>query len=180
MSCLLDVYICSYLNRDLKTCDHNHGKCILVQMFCHGHQLLVVVLVFRVMVAVVHPFLSAFNIHDSSVSYPLSSRLYCNLCSCNLTLLDAQKVEWFYTRCNVSCFPNKGEKVKRANKFETPGPPTDKHGYITGEKTPIVSMVEDGTTTKPRKSVFPRSLESLIRPGVTITGFNSTVDNESL
>jgi hypothetical protein len=55
----------------------------------------------------------------------------------------------------VSYFPNKGEKVKRANKFETPGPMTDSHGNITGEKTPIVSMVEDGPTTRPRKSVFP-------------------------
>jgi hypothetical protein len=44
---------------------------------------------------------------------------------------------------------------------------------------PLVSMVEDGlTTAKPRK--FPRSLESLKRPGVNITGFNSTVDNEGL
>jgi hypothetical protein len=122
----------------------------------------------------------AISINDSSVSYPPSSKLYCNLCSCNLTLLDAQKEEWFCTRCNVSYFPNKGEKVKRANKFETPGPLTDRCGNITGEKTPIVSMVEDKPTTQPRKSVFPRSLESLKRPGVTITGLNSTVDNEGL
>jgi hypothetical protein len=122
----------------------------------------------------------AISINDSSVSYPPSSKLFCNLCSCNLTLLDAQKEEWFCTRCNVSYFPNKGEKVKRANKFETPGPMTDSHGNITGEKTPIVSMVEDGPTTQPRKSVFPHSLESLKRPGVTITDFNSTVDNEGL
>jgi hypothetical protein len=67
---------------------------------------------------------------------------------------------------SVSYFPNKGEKVKRANKFETPGPLTDRHGNITGEKTPLVSMVEDVPTTQPRKSIFPRSLESLKRPGV--------------
>ena len=45
---------------------------------------------------------------------------------------------------------------------------------------PIVSIVEDGSTAQPRKSVFRRSLESLKRPGVKITGFNSTVDNEGL
>jgi hypothetical protein len=94
--------------------------------------------------------------------------------------LDARKEEWFCTRCNVSYFPNKGEKVKRANKFETPGPLTDAHGNITGEKTPIVSMVQDGPTAAPRKSVFPRSLESLKRTGVTITDFKSTVDGEGL
>jgi hypothetical protein len=93
--------------------------------------------------------------------------------------LDAEKEEWFCNRCHVSYFPNKGQKVKRSSRFETPGPQTDKHGNITGEKMPLVSMVDDGpTTAKPRK--FPRSLESLKRPGVNITGFNSTVDNEGL
>jgi hypothetical protein len=128
-----------------------------------------------------HKDFVAISINNSDVSYPPSSKLYCNLCSCNLTLLDAQKEEWFCTRCNVSYFPNKGQKVKRANKFETPGPLTDAHGNITGDKIPLVSMVDDDSTTaKPRKSVFPRSLEGLKRTGVNITGFNSTVDNEGL
>jgi hypothetical protein len=60
----------------------------------------------------------AISINDSSISYPPSSKLFCNLCSCNLTLLDAQKEEWFCTRCNISYFPNKGEKVKRANNLK--------------------------------------------------------------
>jgi hypothetical protein len=121
----------------------------------------------------------AISINDISTSYPPNSKLYCNPCSCNLTLLDAQKGEWICTRCNVSYFPNKGQKVKRASKFETPGPETDRHGNITGDKTPLVSMVEDTPNLKPKRS-FPRSLESLKRSGVNITGFSSTVDNESL
>jgi hypothetical protein len=112
----------------------------------------------------------AISINDSSVSYPPNSKLFCNLCSCNLTLLDAQKEEWFCTRCSVSYFPNKGEKVKRANKFETPG----------DEPNIIVSMVDDDTMLRPKKPVFPRSLESLKRPGVNITDFNSTVDGEAI
>ena len=36
-------------------------------------------------------------------------------------------------RCNVSYFPNKGEKVKRANRFKTPEPKTDKY-EISQEK----------------------------------------------
>jgi hypothetical protein len=58
-------------------------------------------------------------------------------------LIDAQKEEWFCTTCNVRYYPNKGEKVKRANKFETLGPLTDAHRNITGEKTPIVSIIND-------------------------------------
>jgi hypothetical protein len=108
----------------------------------------------------------AISLNDSSVSYPPSSKLYCNLCSCNLTLLDAQKEEWFCTRCNISYFPNKGEKVKRANKFETPGPLTDKHGNITGEKTPLVSIIDDNP--KPKDSI-PKHFREMERHGLRIT-----------
>src|ERR687891_2966531 len=92
---------------------------------------------------------------NSSVSYPPSAKLYCNLCSCNLVLLDAQKEEWYCNRCSISYYPNKGEKVKRANKFSTPGGETDKHGNIIGDKMPIMSMVDDNpklssTYGKPR------------------------------
>jgi hypothetical protein len=121
----------------------------------------------------------AISIKDSSTSYPPSSKLYCNLCSCNLTLLDAEKEEWFCNRCHVSYFPNKGQKVKRANKFETPGPLTDAHGNITGEKTPLVAMVDDTPTTN--KSRLPPSIKALKeRLGVNITDFHSTVDGEGL
>jgi len=124
----------------------------------------------------------AISIKDknSSISYPPSSKLFCNLCNCKLVLFDAQKEEWFCTRCNVSYYPNKGEKVKRANKFETPGPNTDIHGNITGEKRPIVSMIDNTPNLSPKKSIFPRSFETLKRPGVNITSFSSTIDDEGL
>jgi hypothetical protein len=118
----------------------------------------------------------AISINDSS--YPPSSKLFCNLCNCNLTLLDPKAEEWFCTRCNISYYPNKGEKVKRANKFETPGPATDEHGNIIGGKTPLVAMVDDTTSTN--KSRLPSSIEMLKRLGVNITDFHSTVDGESL
>jgi hypothetical protein len=121
----------------------------------------------------------AISIKDSSVSYPPSSKLYCNLCSCNLTLLDPQKEEWFCTRCNISYYPNKGEKVKRANKFDTPGPETDACGNIIGDRMPIVSMVNDNASVEP-SSIYkplklPRSFEELIkRPGVKILDYHTT------
>jgi hypothetical protein len=60
--------------------------------------------------------------------------------------------------------------------------PIDKHGNVTGEKRPIVSMINDSSVTKlsPKKSVFPRSLETLKRPGVNITSFSSPVDGEGI
>jgi hypothetical protein len=123
---------------------------------------------------------TAISIKDSSVSYPPNSKLFCNLCNCKLVLFDAQSEEWYCNRCNVFYFPNKGERVKRANRFETPGPNIDIHGNITDEKAPIVSMVKDTPNLSPKKSVFPRSFETLKRPGVNITGFSSTVENEGI
>lgn len=113
----------------------------------------------------------AISINNSDVSYPPSSKLFCNLCSCNLILLDAEKEEWFCNRCHVSYFPNKGQKVRRANKFETPGTEPD---------IPPISTIDNSVLLRPTKQRFPRSLENLKRTGVNITGFNSTVDNESI
>ena len=123
----------------------------------------------------------AINIKDSSLSYPPNSKLFCNICSCNLILADPQKEEWYCNRCSVSYYPAK-EKVKRANKIKTPGPLTDNHGNIIGDKRPLVAMVDNTAPTyrKPKKPVIPRSLEHLKRPGVSITSFSSTVDNEGL
>jgi hypothetical protein len=123
----------------------------------------------------------AINI-DKSRSYPPSSRLFCNICNCNLILLDLQTEEWYCNHCQVSYYPSKGEKVKRANKFETPGPQTDKHGNIIGKKGPLVAMVDDTPNLPSRtKTTLPPSIKALTeRPGVNITSFNSTVDNESL
>jgi hypothetical protein len=124
---------------------------------------------------------TAISIKDSSVSYPPNSKLFCNLCNCKLILFDVQMEEWYCNRCNVSYFPNKGERVKRANKFETPGPLTDNHGNIIGDKRPLVAMVDNSAANiKPKKLTIPRSFEYLKRSGVNITSFSSTVDNEGI
>ena len=119
---------------------------------------------------------AAISIKDSSVSYPPNSKLFCNLCSCNLILLDPQKEEWYCNRCSISYFPNKGERVKRANKFETPGPNTYIHGNITGEKRPILSIVED--KKEPSSSYsnpkLPGSFQEMERHGLKITGYTTT------
>ena len=125
----------------------------------------------------------AINIRDD-VSYSSTSKLFCNLCSCNLILSDPdnQGGEWWCERCHVSYFPNRGQKVKRPSRFETPGPNTDRHGNITGERGPIVSMVNDDNATfvRPLRNKFPRSMEYLKRSGVNITSLQSSVDDEGI
>ena len=119
-------------------------------------------------------------IPTNSNSYTPNTRFFCSLCNRKLSPLNNDKEEFVCTHCNISYYPKKGEKVKRANKFATPGPLTDAHGNITGDKTMIVSMVEESSMIRPKKAVFPRSLESLKRPGVNINSLSSTVDNEGI
>ena len=85
----------------------------------------------------------AINTNDSSASYPPSAKLFCNICSCNLVLLDPQNQEWYCNRCSVSYYPNKGEKVKRANRFSPPGPVDG--GNLTAGCSPSDSLFEGRT-----------------------------------
>jgi hypothetical protein len=54
---------------------------------------------------------------------------------------------------------------------ETPGPETDKHGNITGEKMPLVSMLDD--TPKPKDSM-PKYFKEMESHGLKITSFTTT------
>jgi len=120
----------------------------------------------------------AISLNDSSTSYPPNSKLFCNLCSTNLILLDAQSEEWICPHCNTTYFPAK-EKVKRPNKFTTPGPEIDSHGNIIGDKTPLLSMVENDRepSSTYRKAKLPPSIKEMERHGVKITSYTTTEDS---
>lgn len=120
----------------------------------------------------------AINLNNNS-SYPPSTRFFCSLCNCKLSSLNNDKDEFVCTRCNISYYPTKGEKVKRANKFATPGPNTDDHGNITGDKMPIVSMINDSqklssSYKSPKLSPFFKELVS--RPGVNLLDYQTSED----
>jgi hypothetical protein len=81
------------------------------------------------------------------------------------------KEKGWCNRCNIALYPNKGEKGKRANKFETPEPETDAHDNIIGKKMPLVSIVQDdkelsSTYGKEKLSAFFKDMEG---HGVKIT-----------
>jgi hypothetical protein len=118
----------------------------------------------------------SISINDTSTSYPPNSKLFCNLCSCNLILLDVQKEEWYCNRCGLSYYPNKGEKVKRPNRFTTPGPEIDEHGNIIGEKMPLVSIVDNDIepSSSYKKPKLPRSFQEMKRNGLRITSYSTT------
>jgi hypothetical protein len=119
----------------------------------------------------------AISINDSTNSYPPSSKLFCNLCNCNLVLLDPQTEEWFCSRCNITYHPTK-EKVKRPNKIATPGGEIDQHGNIIGDKMPLVSIVENDIepSSSYRKPKLPKSFQEMERHGLKITSYTTSED----
>ena len=65
---------------------------------------------------------------------PPKGPYYCNLGNFKLHLQDKETGEYICPRCSTSYFPNLGEKVKRANKFETPA---------GRDKMSLLSLVDD-------------------------------------
>ena len=88
----------------------------------------------------------AINLGNNNFYSP-NTRFFCSLCNRNLTPMNNDKDEFVCTHCNISYYP-KREKVKRANKFSTPGPITNDRGDIIGDRTPIVSMINDNDSQK--------------------------------
>ena len=97
---------------------------------------------------------------------------YCNLDNIKLHLQSKETGEYICPRCSNSYFPNLGEKVKRANKFETP------EGR---DKMPMLSVVDDNINTE-ASSVYnqpkiPRSFENILkRPGVRLLDYTTSED----
>ena len=116
-------------------------------------------------------------IPGKSNSYAPNAKYYCSLCNRSLSPLDETKEEYVCTNCNISYYPNQGEKVKRANKFATPGPLTDDHGNITGDKGPIVSMVghkEELSSAYKQPKLSPFFKELVSRPGVNLIDYQTS------
>jgi hypothetical protein len=102
---------------------------------------------------------------------PPKGPYYCNLDNIRLHLQNKETGEYICPRCSTSYFPNRGEKVKRGNKFEVP------EGR---DKMPLLSLVDDNSSTEPstvyKQPKLPRSFEMLKRTGVEITDYQTSED----
>ena len=97
---------------------------------------------------------------------------FCNSDNFRLTLQDKRTGEHLCSRCGTSYFPNLGEKVKRANKFEVPS---------GRDKMPLVSLAKDSniepSTVYKQPKLSPFFKEFLAsRPGVKITHYETSED----
>jgi hypothetical protein len=105
-----------------------------------------------------------------------TNRYYCSYCNTRLTPLTREDMIGGYhcTKCTITYWPNQ-QPVKKSNRFETPGPDTDSHGNVVGDKTIPIAILEDirtevhSTTYKQRK--LPAAYEALRKSGFTWTSY---------
>jgi hypothetical protein len=95
---------------------------------------------------------------------------YCNMDNFKLHLQNKETGEWICPRCSTSYFPNLGEKVKRANKFEVPHGPSQ----------PILSLVDESSTKASsvyKQPKIPPSIQNILnRPGVKLLDYQTSED----
>jgi hypothetical protein len=72
------------------------------------------------------------------------------------------------TKCTITYWPNQ-QPVRKSNRFETPGPDTDSHGNVIGDKSTPIAVLEDirnevhSTLYKQQK--LPAAYEALRKAG---------------
>jgi hypothetical protein len=99
-----------------------------------------------------------------------NNKYYCSHCNTRLIALTQEDMKGGYhcTKCTITYWPNQ-QPVKKSNRFETPGPNTDEHGNVVGDKTIPVAVLEDirhevySTTYKQQK--LPAAYEALKKAG---------------
>ena len=116
-----------------------------------------------------------YNIIDiSNANRGKNKKYFCNYCNRSLFLRDKDTQEYVCTFCTITYYPN-NQLVKKANRFDNPGPHTNEQGVITGDNIPPIAVIDDpnselsSTTYKQQK--LSATFEALKRQGYTITSY---------
>jgi hypothetical protein len=101
-------------------------------------------------------------------------KYFCNHCNRSLFLKDKDTQEYICTNCTITYYPNH-QLLKKANKFDLPGPTTDEHGNVVGDKTIPIAMIDDSnkelSTTSYQSQKLSPSFEALKKQGFKITSY---------
>jgi hypothetical protein len=115
---------------------------------------------------------------DTSDNSPFEERKYfCAHCNTRLTPFTQQDKIGGYlcVKCQIEYWPNQ-QPVKKADKFDLPGPSTDEHGNVLGDiDIPMVAMdspadFEPSSTTYKQKKI-PEAYQALSRYGFKFTTY---------
>jgi hypothetical protein len=99
-----------------------------------------------------------------------SNKYFCSHCNTRLTPLTQEDMKGGYhcSRCTITFWPQQ-TPVKQASKFDLPGPDTNDHGDIIGDKTiPMVTIYDPNkelSSTSYNSQKLPPSFEALQKAG---------------
>ena len=118
----------------------------------------------------------------SVVVNPSSSttdKYFCSHCNTRLIPLtqEDKKGGYLCIKCTIEYWPNQ-TPVKKADKFDLPGPATDSHGNIIGDKTIPIAIVDNdrgpSSTTYKEQAKLTRAYEALSRHGSKFTSYEES------
>jgi hypothetical protein len=97
-----------------------------------------------------------------------ATKYYCSHCNSSLIPLVQEEMKGCYicTKCVIEYWPNQ-QPVKKADKFDLPGPATDSHGNILGDiDIPMVVMDSpEPSSTNFKQKKLTAAYEALSRYG---------------
>ena len=81
---------------------------------------------------------------DLKNSASTAEKYFCSYCSTRLTPLTREDMidAYICTKCTIEYWPRL-HPVKKSSKFDLPGPPTDGHGNVIGDKDIPITSIED-------------------------------------
>jgi hypothetical protein len=104
-------------------------------------------------------------ISKSSLRSNGSEKYFCSYCNTRLIPLTQEDMIGGYvcTKCTIEYWPNQA-LVKKANKFDLPGPETDEHGNVVGNKNIPISIIDEPNTSY-KQQKLPAAYAALSRQG---------------
>jgi hypothetical protein len=117
---------------------------------------------------------------DISIAINLSNgttlRYFCSHCNTRLIpLTQEDKIGGYLsTKCTIEYWPSQ-TSVKKADKFDLPGPETDQHVNVIGDKDILIELIDEPnqelSSTSYKHQKLPSSFEALKRNGFKFTSY---------
>ena len=113
------------------------------------------------------------NIKDSAST---AEKYFCSYCNTRLTPYTQEDMKGGYlcTKCTIEYWPNQ-QPVKKSSKFDLPGPETDEHGNVIGDKNIPIAMIDELnkelSSTSYKQQKLPAAYEALKKSGFNFTSY---------
>jgi hypothetical protein len=105
-----------------------------------------------------------------------TQKYFCSYCNTRLVPLtqEDKKGGYLCIKCTIEYWPNQ-TPVKKADRFDLPGPATDEHGNITGDRNIPIVMIDDPnkelSSTSYKQQKLPAAYEALKKSGFNFKSY---------